>query len=438
MPDHETASVGADVDVSALMDEIRAEVERKRQAGAYPPDVLTELDLLDGTAGRDRSGAFDRVLSDLHRTAGFSTEITTASEKPLVAPVVATTKRLIRKGLRWYLTGILHQVREFSGNVIRGLRILADRQDTLEGRIDEVAASADERLDRLPALLDELRARLDALEQDRAADRIGRLDRGLRDLRDRLESGAVAAREAGAKPVHAERTRKIESSLDYLEFENRFRGTEEEIRHRQQVYVDRFRGVRGPVVDLGCGRGEFLVQLREAGIDAYGVDRHPDMVLRVREQDLRIEQDEALAHLASVEPGSLGGIFSAQMIEHLEASEVPRFFELAFDALAPDGVLVVETINPGSLFVFAHAFYVDLAHLRPLHWLTLRFLAEVTGFREVDVDFQSPPPPEFRPQPVGRADQPAVDAALERIDENFRRIDDILFGPQDYAVVARR
>jgi O-antigen chain-terminating methyltransferase len=229
-----------------------------------------------------------------------------------------------------------------------------------------------------------------------------------------------------------------ERGFDYVEFENHFRGSLEEIADRQRRYVAEFAGAARPVVDLGCGRGEFLGLLAEAGVVAYGVDRHPDMVATTRAKGFEVVEADAFEHLASVEPGSLGGIFCAQMVEHLATAEVPTFFELANQALAVGAPLIVETINPESLFVFAHAFYVDLGHLRPLHPLTLEFLAQAAGFGSVRIDRVSPIPPEFRPRPLPPVEDEPLAAVVASVDENFRRIDDLLFAPQDFAVVARR
>jgi O-antigen chain-terminating methyltransferase len=204
------------------------------------------------------------------------------------------------------------------------------------------------------------------------------------------------------------------------------------------VYVDLFRDCPGPVVDLGCGRGEFLDLLSEAGIPAYGIDRHPDMIARCSEKGLDARRGDALDHLDGVEKGSLGGIFSAQMIEHLEMSDVPRFFDLAAMALAPRGRLVVETLNPQSLYVFAAAFYVDLGHLRPLHPVTLKFLAEKSGFHDVRIEYFLPPPQELRPITVPRVGEGRIDRALDVVDDNFQRFDRVVFGAQDYAIVATR
>src|SRR5207253_8722927 len=114
---------------------------------------------------------------------------------------------------------------------------------------------------------------------------------------------------------------------DYFAFESRMRGSTAEVRARQAVYVDEFRDA-APVLDVGCGRGEFLGLLREAGLEARGVDADADMVAYARGEGLEVEQADALAYLEAVQEGSLGGIFAAQLVEHLPPAPLLRLLEL--------------------------------------------------------------------------------------------------------------
>lgn len=432
--------VGADVDVRALMDEVRAEVARKREQGLYPPEVIEELDLSAGSGSSD--DLLTLSLIRLRQSAGFSTAVTTASQMGLAAPVASSFKRVVRGSVRWYMVGILQQVEEFAAGAVHTMSVLADRVRRLEERLDAALDGPLRELEEVRAHARSNAERLDALEAEtsgvRARDRLPQLERALRGLRERLDEAGPAAGEASGGRPDGERSQKTDRSIDYLDFENRFLGSEQDRRDRQREYVPLYREASGPVVDLGCGRGEFLEVLGEAGVAGYGVDRNPDMVDRCREKGLDVRQGDVLEHLASVEPGSLGGIFSSQTIEHLEIDDVPRFFELAADALAPGSTLVVETLNPQSLYIFAWAFYIDLGHLRPLHPLTLQYLAEKTGFRDVRAEFFFPPPDELRPAEVAPTGDPSVDRVVEDVNENFRRVDRFVFGPQDYAVVATR
>jgi SAM-dependent methyltransferase len=292
----------------------------------------------------------------------------------------------------------------------------------------------------LRTFAENLATALDDLNSDKAGlrQKLARIERRQASQRSDPTRSPIAKDASSGGPLTARaRSRQVEETLDYLEFEDKFRGSPEEILRRQLAYVEHFKEVPGPVVDLGCGRGEFLSLLAEAGLEAYGVDQSADMVALCQEQGLKAFQGDALAHLTALPEASLGGLFSAQMIEHLDPDEIVRLFELAADRLAKRGVLVVETLNPQSLSTYTNALYADLGHLRPLHPHVLLFLAERAGFSDLEIRYTSPIAPENRlkPIPEGAARSAALESLLI---ENFQRIDEMLFGPQDFAVIARK
>jgi O-antigen chain-terminating methyltransferase len=224
----------------------------------------------------------------------------------------------------------------------------------------------------------------------------------------------------------------------YVHFEDRHRGTRDEIRRRQTDYLGLYRS--GPVLDVGCGRGEFLELCREAGIEARGIDTDAGMVARCREAGLAVEQADALGHLAGLADDTLGGIFCAQVIEHLPPDALVALVRLAHAKLRPGGLLLCETPNPACLTVFSGAFYVDLTHVKPIHPEAARFLLETAGFRDVEIRPVNPYPPEMKLQPV----EPFwymrryEEAFLQPINDNFARLNDLLWGAQDYAVTGRK
>jgi SAM-dependent methyltransferase len=429
--------VGADVDVQELMREIHAEVARKREAGLYPPDLLSDLDALAGIDSSDPEDEFNRAMELFRQAAAFSARVETGSRLPVVAPLATVYKKVVQKSAGWYIGAILGQAHNFAGHTNRVMGMLADRVRELDERVEALTAQQN-------AETENVQGRVKAIEQDaatiRARERLALLERSVRALEQRLSEGAIVvdgtpSSEPAALPDF---DATIELDLDYVDFENLFRGSEESIRERQRSYLDVFKGVPGPVVDLGCGRGEFLEIAAGAGIEAYGVDRNPGMVARCHEKGIDAREADLLEHLASVAPSSLGGVFCAQAIEHLSVRDVPRLFELAADAIAPGGRLVIETINPESLFVFASAFYVDLGHLRPLHPLTLRFLAEKNAFKDIDVKYSSAPGDGIRAKELPLTGSEPLDTVIRDINENTKRINKIVFGPQDFAIIATR
>jgi SAM-dependent methyltransferase len=224
--------------------------------------------------------------------------------------------------------------------------------------------------------------------------------------------------------------------LDYFAFEARMRGSTADVRGRQQVYVDDFRAA-SPVLDIGCGRGEFLGLLREAGIGARGVDRDADMVEFCRADGLEVEHADALEHLAGLEDASLGGIFAAQVVEHLRPPSLIRLLELAAAKLRRGGVLVAETKNPLALGALKN-YFADLTHAQPLVPETLVVLARQAGFASTELRFLNEPAPEERLRPVELPADPAFDAARIALAANVARLNEVIFGPQDYALVGRR
>ena len=225
-----------------------------------------------------------------------------------------------------------------------------------------------------------------------------------------------------------------ETQFDYFLFERRFRGSEEEIRNRQKAYLEHFRG-RENVVDLGCGRGEFLELMRENTVSARGVESNTDMFLYCKEKGLDVIQENLFTYLESVQDGSIGGIFCSQVIEHLPSNLQIRLASLCSTKLKSGSPLVIETINPECLFALSRNFFLDPTHVRPVPAEMLRFLLECLHFKDVEIRFSSRVH-SGQDIPILSLPQPSPD--LERFNQALQRMDAILFGYQDYAALAHR
>ena len=230
----------------------------------------------------------------------------------------------------------------------------------------------------------------------------------------------------------------------YLCFEDAFRGSRDEIAARQREYLACFEGA-SDVLDLGCGRGEFLALLREGGVTARGLDANAEVVERCREQGLDATRSDALQYLRGLADESLGGLFSAQVVEHLEAEYLMRMLAEAQRALRPGSRIVLETINPASWTAFFSAFVRDITHRHPLHPDTLSYLLRASGFVDVEIVYRSPVPAEAQLQhasvDVTLADTPAgaaVCALAETFNRHVDRLNGLIFAEQDYAAIARR
>jgi len=249
---------------------------------------------------------------------------------------------------------------------------------------------------------------------------------------DRVAAQAPAGDDA-APPAPGASDAPAAAAGDWLDsfyeaFEDRFRGDPAAIKERQAVYLDDLRAAgvgdaERPVLDLGCGRGEFLELLGESGLSARGVDSNTMAVARCRARGLDVREGDLLAALAAETPDSLGAVTAFHVIEHLPLATLIAVLDGARRVLAPGGLLILETPNPENLRVGAHSFYNDPTHRAPIPPEVAAFMVAQRGFSE---------PAIRRLHPF-----PARDRLPEETSE-ARLLNTLLFGPQDYAVIARR
>jgi 2-polyprenyl-3-methyl-5-hydroxy-6-metoxy-1,4-benzoquinol methylase len=212
----------------------------------------------------------------------------------------------------------------------------------------------------------------------------------------------------------------LATGFDSAAFAERFRGSEDYVKAGQQVYVPYFTG-RTRVLDLGCGRGEFLELLRAAGVQARGIDLSVESVARCRAKGLEAEVADLFSFLAAQPEGSLDGIFCAQVVEHLFPERLPELIRLAARSLEPGGVITLETPNPECLAIFATHFYLDPTHTRPVPHALLVFYLEEFGVGNIEVKKLSP----------------AVESmpSLSKLPDEFRAA---FFDGLDYGVMGRK
>ena len=190
---------------------------------------------------------------------------------------------------------------------------------------------------------------------------------------------------------------------------------------------------------MGCGRGEWLDLLKEHGIAARGVDTNHEMVEVCRERGLEVEEGDALSYLRGLPDASLGGLVAAQVVEHLEPTYLLQLLDVAFLKLRPGAKLILETINVASWSAFSQSYIRDITHIRPLHPDTLKFLVTASGFQKVDTIYQSPCSEEYSLETLqtSRIDGPLKNLT-STLNRNVEKLNGLLFGDQDYAVVGER
>ncbi len=309
-----------------------------------------------------------------------------------------------------------HSILERIGNTLNELIAVSDREWDAQSNnhSSKVFASLQQKLETMEARyrnLNSLLVNFSKLEQ-----RLGQLIDKLPETKDetRVKSELQAVRE------------QI-SPFQYADFEQRFRGGQQAVSEQLKVYVPLFAD-RSPVLDLGCGRGEFVALLQQAGIQAQGVDLSLTMLKEAQDADLPCRHGDIVEALRSCSSDSLGGIFSAQVIEHLDSETVQHLVKDSFRALRPGGMLLLETVNPLSLFAFSRIFLLDTTHRSALHPEFMRYLLESCAFTDVEIIYGPLPEPErlrlVSPQ------TPESDV----LNQNTDKLNRLLFDSSVYAV----
>lgn len=329
------------------------------------------------------------------------------------------------------------QAREHIDAVARDLESRAvHRHEQLGAQVTSVTEQVNATIATLQAAVQSLQGRLITAEKVSAHQR-SELKRTRTSLGRLSRADGESVPVASAQPTSAEWTADALDEQGYLDFEERFRGSRDEIRARQLdavPYLGQLEPGNGPVLDLACGRGEWIDILGSQGIEAYGVDANAAMIADAADAGLDVRHEDALVHLAKLGESTLQGISAFHFVEHIPLGVLVKMLDDSLLALRPGGILLLETPNPTNLMVGSASFYLDPTHVRPIHPEFLRFLVESRGFVDVQVHYVHPAIPagaliESGP-PEGYADA--------RLDRVVSAVETFIYGPQDYVLTARR
>ncbi|MEW5914264.1 MAG: methyltransferase domain-containing protein [Thermodesulfobacteriota bacterium] len=411
------------VDLPAILAEVEASLEVKKAQGLYDPAEVRRVE--------EAAVAFNYVedepaaLMKMHQAK--LVELwdpllwgVTTHRAGVAARLILWLKKIIFKLSAFPRSVWFARQSSFNDEVVKLVKVLLPVINNLRSRMPRVEKRLDD---------------VDALEQELAR-MSPRFESVLAQMTRLVERQAEAAPAVEATAREVARLRFQSRGDAYLRFENAHRGAREMIKQRQAVYLPYFVesvSPGAPLVDLGCGRGEFLEAAREAGLAAKGVELNPQMVELCRKQGLEVVQAEALEYLRGLEDATLGGVLMAQLIEHLTHDELSELISLAAAKLKPGGWLIAETVNPACLTTFSGAFYLDLSHTKPIHSEAARFLWQWAGLKDVDILLLSPYPDDYLLRKL-----PGEGPLVEAFNHNVKRLNDLLYGPQDYAVVGRR
>ena len=375
-----------EIDVEKIMERIRENIRKRKEEKSYSEiqDLLKEKGFEPTSTGPGRDG-----LRDSLHAANMTWEVQIRqpilSYRRYVGRFLVKVRRLLQREIRWTIDPIINRQEYFNAAVVRSLNALVEWMENQQRMQRQMSED------------------LSMLTTEQPKDRSTRL------------------------------------KINLLSFEEKFRGSSNEVKRKLSSYLDYFKECRD-VLDIGCGRGEFLELLKENGIGGRGIDIDEKMVQCCTNKGLDVVLADALSYLKSLDDQTLDGVFSAQVIEHLASSEVIELVELCYKKTKPRGRFVAETINPLSMAIFTRSLYLDPAHIKPIHPETMRFLLESSGFEDVRFTFSSPPleNEKLKAVDVGLTRDESDAQLVKIVNENFEKLNLLLYGYQDYAVIARR
>jgi 2-polyprenyl-3-methyl-5-hydroxy-6-metoxy-1,4-benzoquinol methylase len=315
-----------------------------------------------------------------------------------------------------------------------GLRALSLRLSEENSRLQSETAIVERRL---ADLVDQRQAQAEALAKE-LKDELAKLFRKQQEVRAELVlQGERVTRlldkitRRPSEPVgqHAPVRVIPDHTLDafYLALEEQFRGSREEIKQRLRVYLSRvedagLKADQRPILDVGCGRGEWLELLNEAGLKGAGVDSNRVLVQECRERNLEAVEADLHHHLRSLRDASLSAVTGFHVIEHLTIEQLIMFLDETVRVVKPGGLLILETPNPENVLVGACNFYLDPTHRNPLPPAFTKFLLESRGFTNVEI----------------LSLNPSDEAPVAGDSDLARRFNQYFYGPMDYAVIGIR
>ncbi len=460
-------------DVRAIMSKIRDRVKRFVESEPDKKKPFTPLPL-DPARGERRAGEIvhSEELKYLNHNHAFSLQAINpnkiSSHRPIVGKLIVKLKRKLL-ALIWesLLKDYFQAEKDFNSNLVRLLNDFSKYVDARDASnfwelIRKIDYDVNKALQRIERINDEQMASIRSSER-RMYDS---LNEALQDL-NRYITDLVSAKVAhGAKLENLEgvtqglervinKLTKLstpdsymasgvsnagERSTDYsyLMLENRYRGSEDLIRERLKIYPPIFSGCTLPVLEIGAGRGELQRLFKGQNVKSYGIEFDRGMAEFAAEKGSDVQVGDGIEHLRSLPDQSLGGIIAIQVIEHLPREILTQLLKLASQKVVKGGKIVFETINSGSIVALTQHYFRDPTHVSPLHPDTMRFMMGLAGLNVTEVRKLSPfdAGALLSAVPVEEYMTPRWIQTVTRLNSNFDKLNELLYGYQDYCIIA--
>jgi len=336
------------------------------------------------------------------------------------------TYRLIIKFLFKILKVVTINQRQFNLSILDALRSVINDYNNLKLRFAGCRTQLDTGIIELKAKLEQKDIEIDELKNV-----VNYLKNSLIQMEKRIKSipeGVKQDVEKIRKDKLQDLTDEISYDMDslYVFLEDNLRGSCKEIKERFKVYVPIIKKANAgtknsPVLDIGCGRGEWLELLKEKNLYARGLDSNKVMVKICKERGLDVTDSDAFSFIKNVSDNSLGAVTGFHLIEHYGFDFLIKLLDEILRVLKPGGLVILETPNPGNVLVGSCSFYLDPTHNKPIPSSLIKLVLESRGFSKVRIMNINPFKDDFK--------------IKEDDSETSKRFNDYFYGPQDYAVV---
>jgi 2-polyprenyl-3-methyl-5-hydroxy-6-metoxy-1,4-benzoquinol methylase len=382
------------------------------------------------------------------------------SHRKILGPIIVFMKKAVRRLLRWYIDTLVHHQNRINEQIInlfenqfrsmlREMGKINATQARLEIEFREYTNDFQIKLSHLTREFEQQTKVLSNFGNEYTksiTDSIGKITEELRFIQAQVRRLRTSSSESYVDSnlnslccsTEIQSPQKSNTSFDYYLFEEKFRGSWELIRKRQEKYVNYFKPGES-VLDIGCGRGEFVSLMVEHGVRVIGIDKNKDMLSVAIEKGLPVQHADAQVYLTQVADASLDGIFMSHVVEHIPTEQLLDLLEICYKKLRYSGRIIMETPNPLSLLIFSNSFYLDPTHQKPVHPETLKFMLSQVGFEIVETIFSGEIDDEEKLlflQVDNKLD--GLDDLFERLNHNIEKLNRWLYGPQDYSVLAVR
>lgn len=441
-----------EINVEEIMTRIRENIKKRKECGVYSNESLKEVQVSSEiSSSMENVPHRSETVNSNYELRNNSYAI--SSHRPILGKFLIPGRNLVNGEVRRYVDPVFQKQTEINYNV-------ADLLDDTKERV----SSCHNKTEQLETEMAQLKTEIEKLEYENRVlkskveqlnDRTDKLKNEIKSVVSKEVDSVISSidldldNKAWLSRILETRVPKeckqvtnplgtTDSEINYYVFEEKFRGSRDNILKHNISFIDYFANCTN-VLDIGCGRGEFLELARDRGINARGIDVNEDMINFCKSKGLNVELKDAIEALCDIEDKTLDGIFISQVVEHLSPDYLINMLNLCNRKMKYGFYIIIETVNPLSLFSLAN-FYIDLSHVKPVHPETLKFLLDTTGFRGIEIKFLSSVPSEMKLQKLSDNSSFSESSKLmiEIYNQNIDLINNALYGAQDYAVIGKK